>query len=482
MIGWLDSPAKNARCRAFEAAQARAHKAGGTVPRKGLCMECGEVTPETVNHHPSYRPEHVYVVNELCKPCHDRAHRKLGWGAANLPDGWQHPSCQWDPPNGTPTLEECGPFEAPSSGPPLDPSVGSFEIDAMIAQARENRAWATAKAEEPKAERRERMRIARHPEARIQKRSAEAQKGSEDMSILEKATKGKIESPIRVLIYGTEGIGKSTMASEAPAPFFLGAEEGTRHLDVARLEVTTWAEAMATLDALATERHAYQSLVIDTLDWLEKLCHAHVCATKKDQAGNKHDTIDEFPFQAGYPLAENVWRKELIARLGRVYGRGLNIVLVAHAHVKKFKNPAGDDFMRYECKLRPDTYATTKEWVDAVLFAHFEELAVRNDKGKATGKGVSTGARLVHTEKRAAYDAKNRYGLPESMPLGWAEFALAAKGADPETLKSQIATTLATIGDGDVRARVTLAVEKAANDAPKLARILNHLNATKEAA
>ncbi len=280
---------------------------------------------------------------------------------------------------------------------------------------------------------------------------------------------GRLEKPIRVVCYGVEGIGKSTFAAGAPSPIFLGAEDGTSHLEVARFpEPTCWADALEAVDTLTTQEHPYRTLAIDTLDWLEPLCWAEVC-----RAGSKPD-IESFGYGKGYAAALDLWRT-LLARLDRLRAaRGMHVVLLGHSWIKGWKNPEGDDYDRYELKLHSRTSGLIKEWCDAVLFAQYETYAVEKD-GRT--RGLSTGARVLHTVHRAAWDAKNRYDLPPAIPLSWADFAAgvaAHRPASPEALRAEIEQLLPQV-DEKTRAAVAAWLPTVATDAAELARGLDRL-------
>jgi NAD(P)H-dependent FMN reductase len=282
---------------------------------------------------------------------------------------------------------------------------------------------------------------------------------------------GRVDKPVRVVCYGVEGIGKSTFGAGAPAPIFLGAEDGTAHLDVARFpEPQSWTDALEAIDVLSTQEHSYKSLVVDTLDWLEPLCWANVCRV------GKKDSIEDFGYGKGYAAALDNWRV-LLARLDRMRAaRGMHVVLLAHSWIKGWKNPEGDDYDRYELKLHSKTSGLVKEWADAVLFARYETYAVENEKAGRT-KGISTGARILHTQHRAAWDAKNRFDLPETLPLAWSEFAAAMKAhapATPERLRQQIEELLPQL-DEKTRASVTGWLPTVAENAAELARGLDKL-------
>lgn len=296
--------------------------------------------------------------------------------------------------------------------------------------------------------------------------------------------KGKItDHPKRVLLYGPEGIGKSTFAMGAPSPIFLCPEDGTAELDVSRLpEPQSWADVLEAVALLGREKHDYRTLVVDTLDWIEPLCWEFVCA----RDGEKN--IESYGYGKGYLAALVEWRA-LVAAMDRLRAaRGMHVVLLGHSKVATFKNPEGEDYDRYSLKMHDKAGGLLKEWVDAVLFANYETFVEKASK-MARGKGLSDGARVIHTERRAAWDAKNRYSLPEQMPLSWEEFAQAAGLAAPaehdaskvEALRGEVLTIVASIGDATLSEKVnTWMAGDASKDASKLAEMVNRMKARAE--
>jgi hypothetical protein len=227
-------------------------------------------------------------------------------------------------------------------------------------------------------------------------------------------TRGRIVAPLRVLVYGIEGIGKSTFAANAPSPIFLGAESGTGALDVARFpQPRSWADVIDAVQTLTRDDHEYKTLAVDSLDWVEPLVWAHVC----DELRVK--SIEEPGYGKGYVAALEQWRKLAVMLDTLRTKRGMHIVLIGHALVKPFKNPEGPDYDRYQIKLHEKAAGLFKEWVDELLFAR-EEVFVSKKKNERA-KAVSGGRNIVHTKHTAAYDAKTRHGLPDGTLLSWEE-------------------------------------------------------------
>lgn len=293
--------------------------------------------------------------------------------------------------------------------------------------------------------------------------------------------RGRIEAPLRILLGGIEGIGKTTWGAKAPRPVFIGVESGSNELDVeryafdadGRTEPRTFTEVLDALLALASAEHDYQTVVVDTVDALEALVWRAVCVK-----GGKSN-VEEFGYGKGYVAALDEWRTFLasLERLRRE--RKMSIVLIAHTHIRPFKNPEGDDYDRHELKLHVKAGGLLKEWCDDVLFAHYETYAVKGpDGGKA--KGVSTGARVVETVRTAAWDAKNRHSLPATLPLDFDAFtaAVKARGGDPQKIRDAIAAKVAELGDDEVAKKVEALVAKAGDSASELATIDNRMTAT----
>lgn len=287
-------------------------------------------------------------------------------------------------------------------------------------------------------------------------------------------TRGVREAPYRMIIHGTDGVGKSTFAAGAPGTVFLGPEDGTDHLDVARFQVPTdWADILEAIRTLTIEAHQFRTLAIDSLDWVEPLIWGAVCTT----AGVARIEDVGGGYGKGYTAALDEWRRLLAALEVLQCSRGMHVILIAHSAIKLFKNPEGDDFERYQLKLNERAAALCREWCRGVYFANYETFAVK-DKAKRI-RGVSTGARLLYTQRTAAYDAKDRYGLPPQLPLSWEEFDAAAKAGAPaslDALRAECERKAKELG-GELETMATKYLEENASNAAALAQLNNRLNA-----
>jgi hypothetical protein len=292
---------------------------------------------------------------------------------------------------------------------------------------------------------------------------------------LSSVKEGRLDVPIRVLLYGVEGVGKSTFAAAAPKPIFLGADNGTAQLDVARFpDAKSWEDVIDAIDTLHIEAHDYETLVIDTLDSLEPLCWDHVCANGIEDGKRglvRAKRLVDFGFGKGYDAAVDTWRS-LTRHLERlIAAKRMHLVMLAHATIKTFKNPEGEDYDRYILKMHEKSAGYLKEWSEDVLFAKHEIFSA----GKDTRKAVSDGARVVHTTRMAPWDAKNRNGLPATIPLSWEDYWAGVKAHAPRSLERLVEDIREMIPKLDTKdaARVEAGLVKCAGDAIKLSVLLD---------
>ncbi len=236
---------------------------------------------------------------------------------------------------------------------------------------------------------------------------------------LKKITHGKRNQPPRVLIYSVEGVGKTRFAAGAPEPFFLDTDKGSHYYDVNRTVPEMWSEELEWLDAIETGKVKCGSVVLDSITTLETQGHTEFFPGS---------TVDLFA--GGYGKGDTHvlmrWR-ELLGKLERIWHMGKPIVLVAHATVRKFKDPMGPDYDRFEVGVRPGLAGLLRQWSDYVFFAREEVSVTAAPKGGGNGKAVTTGTRWAYTRRTPAYDAKSRGTLlfPERFLLSWDEFQTA---------------------------------------------------------
>jgi hypothetical protein len=236
-------------------------------------------------------------------------------------------------------------------------------------------------------------------------------------------TYGRQVKPIFAVIHGPDGVGKSTFASQAPEPVFVGLEKGSDQLPVARLpRPETLGVFLNQLGGLANQEHPFKTIVVDSIDWLEPLIWKQVCAEGQVR------TIEDYGggFGKGYIRALEIWRGILNQLTG--LAQRFHVILIAHSKIKRFddpKLPTGYD--RYIIAVNDMAASAVRQAVDAVLFASFNEKVKQVAKSSPDNRGLGEGQRILHTEHRPAFDAKNRFNLSFEMALEWRVFAEAVK-------------------------------------------------------
>lgn len=234
-------------------------------------------------------------------------------------------------------------------------------------------------------------------------------------------TSGRKDTAQKLVIYGPEGIGKSTFASQFPYPLFIDTEDSTKMMDVRRFDKPlTWQMLMEQVDYVIKNPQICMTLIVDTADWAEHLCAKSICAA------NDKKSIEEFGYGKGFLYLQEEFGK-FLNKLSDVVEQGINVVLTAHAQIVSFEQPDEmGSYDKWELKLglkktEKRTAALLKEWADIVLFANYETYAVKAEgSNKAKGQG---GKRVMYTTHRPCWDAKNRHGLPDKLDFDFKHIA-----------------------------------------------------------
>lgn len=224
-----------------------------------------------------------------------------------------------------------------------------------------------------------------------------------------KIERGIKQGAVRGVLYGTEGIGKSTLAAQWPNPVILDTEDGTGRIDCARVRCQDWMALYGALVDLSGDSHGFATVVIDSIDWAERSLIEHML--KKD--GKR--SIEDYGFGKGFVrLGEQV--TTLLGLCDQLIDKGVNVLLVGHSTVKRTTPPDMDEgWDRYELKLSKQVGPLVKEWADLLLFANYRTRIVEGSDGRNRAKGGKE--RVLFTERAAAFDAKNRFGLPPELPM-----------------------------------------------------------------
>ncbi|MDZ4852131.1 MAG: ATP-binding protein [Pirellulaceae bacterium] len=258
------------------------------------------------------------------------------------------------------------------------------------------------------------------------------------MSLLKSIEKGRTPKPPRVLLYGVEGIGKSTFGAQAPKPIFIQTEDGLDEIDCDKFPLAEDYDAVvSTLTSLRNEQHEYETVVIDSLDWLERLVWDKLC---QQYAVPSIEKVDG-GYARGYTHALTFWR-DILDHLNELRAkRGMVVILLAHSKVERFEDPESSPYDRYSPRLHKHAAALVSEWCDAVLFAsrrmrtQSEDAGFNRKRTVAHAIGKEGGERVLRSYGSPSCVAKNRYGIHEELPLSWPAFVNAITNpSQPQTL------------------------------------------------
>jgi hypothetical protein len=254
---------------------------------------------------------------------------------------------------------------------------------------------------------------------------------------------GPTMRPRRIFIMGVEGVGKTTALTQCPNPILMCAEDGVTEANFAGVKSfapADWQDALGFIDYLTTGTHDFKSYCLDTLDWMEPLAIRGIC-----NRDGKKDIEDYGGFGKGQIVLANEIRNFLckIEQLQKT--KGMLIVITAHCTVKPFNNPIGDNYDRYEPQCEKKVAALVKQWADVCLFAKFD-VATFKDSRKARAKGIGGQKRIVHTTHSAAWDAKNRCGLPDEMDFSMPSILEAIQKGTPDSAENLFADAVDLAG------------------------------------
>lgn len=239
--------------------------------------------------------------------------------------------------------------------------------------------------------------------------------------------RGARRSPPRIVLMGTQGVGKSTWANSAPSPVFLQTEEGLDAIEVnAAFDLArSQGDVLDAINALISEDHDYKTVVLDSADWLETLIHRQVAAQ------HNVGSIELIPYGKGYKLAVEEWRSILEGFDILRNEKNMIVIVLAHVKIRRFDDPTADSYDRYQLDLHETASSVLVEWCDVLGFANYNVATTKADAGfnKKLVKATGSGERILHLEERPGFIAKNRYNMPPSIPFpkvnGFAAFGAA---------------------------------------------------------
>lgn len=269
-------------------------------------------------------------------------------------------------------------------------------------------------------------------------------------------TRGKIPKGLKFVVYGPEGIGKSTFVSHIPGIVYIDTEGSTASMDVPRMpKPTSWQMLIQEAEYVRDHAQEFGALVIDTADWAERLCMDAVCASHP-VSGKPMASIEDAGYGKGYVYLYEEFGK-LLNILQEITDRGVHAGFTAHAIMRKFEQP--DEmgaYDRWELKMSKKVAPLVKEWCDILLFANYKTMVYATDdkgrKHKAAG-----GQRVMYTTHHPCWDAKNRQGLPDEMPFEFAQVA---------SLFAPIGSAPAPVIQAEEQIPIPAAVPESAQEAP----------------
>lgn len=234
---------------------------------------------------------------------------------------------------------------------------------------------------------------------------------------LEGISKEKKIRPLKILIYGPNGVGKSTFCARSLHPIFLDLEGNVDHLDVPRQAVNNYEEVFGFLDFLLKEEHPFKTLVVDSLESLEQLFWAQV------EKENNVTSLGKIPFGGGYMQALELFKyfRETLSLLHQE--REMNICLIGHEALKTVNTPNLESFDRIEVRIQGKAAGLLMDWCTAVIYAT-RDVVIHKEKGafQQEHKKARDIQRILYTDGNASFIAKNIYNLPLVMPLQWQTF------------------------------------------------------------
>jgi hypothetical protein len=235
-----------------------------------------------------------------------------------------------------------------------------------------------------------------------------------------KIRSGKVASPRRILMHGVPGVGKGTWANQSRRPVFVSAEDGLDDLDCQRLdmECETFDQVMQQLYWLYSNTHDRQTVVVDTVDWVERLIHKQICEKSNVQS------VSEIPYGKGFDAVLAPLDKMMAGLSALRADRGMDVILLAHTKIEKFAEPGNDAYDRFTPDLHKTVSGVLQAWCTEVLFANYRTYTTTTDEGFGRKRviGTGTGERVLYTTWRPSHVAKNRLNLPDEMKLEWSEF------------------------------------------------------------
>lgn len=272
------------------------------------------------------------------------------------------------------------------------------------------------------------------------------------MSFAFEIIQGEEKIPIKLGIYGAEGIGKTSLANELPDPLFIDTENGSSRINCRRIKTSNWENITAIVKSVIDNPTICKTLIIDTLDKAESFCIDYLC--QKFRKAN----IEDWGYGRGYTILQDEVNR-LFELLNKVIAVGIHVVVIAHGKPRKFELPEeAGAFDRWELKLTRQVGPLFKEWCDILLFCNYKTYVVTTDNNTKKAQG---GKRVMYTTHHACWDAKNRFNLPDELELSFKPIAhlfaneVEVKGKTQEVKNEEKSTNLIKLQNMIAEAGIT---------------------------
>jgi hypothetical protein len=228
--------------------------------------------------------------------------------------------------------------------------------------------------------------------------------------------------PPKIIIYGKSKIGKSTFGSQAPNPIILDLENGMESIYVAKHKAKTFVQVVEFMRALYTQQHDFKYLVVDSIDWLERIMVDQLCSQYNARTLNDKN-CKAFSYGGGERLLLTMWNQFINGLDFLHQEKNMGIILIAHNQIRKFDDPLTESYDQHSIKLEKRSSERLKEWVDCILFAS-QKVKIEEEKqgfGSVVNRGKDMG-RIIYTEGRPSFEAGNRFKLPPEIEFSWKSF------------------------------------------------------------
>jgi AAA domain len=234
------------------------------------------------------------------------------------------------------------------------------------------------------------------------------------MTLTEQLQAGRQARPRRALVYGVQGVGKTTFGASSERPVFIPTEDGLAGIDCECFPLArSLGDVFAAIGGLLNEEHGFRTIVVDSLDWLERLIWDDVCG----EFGVKYLEKADGGYGKGYTYTLPRWRDVLDGLDALRDRRGMAVILIAHAKAEKFQTPENTAHDRFAPRLHKLASALVQEWCDEVFFATYSAIT---DPGRI--KSGELPERVMRTCEGPTHVAKNRLNMPPELPLEWAAY------------------------------------------------------------